>query len=545
MGPSANIQLPTQAEEERNCTYAMQLMSSSVLPVVLHSTIQLDVFEILAKDKATKLSALEIVSHMPNCKNPDAATMLDRMLYVLASYSLLDCSVVKEENGVMKRAVDYELWNRIIDGPQYPIKKDAKNKNILKDKSEYDKADFKMLGKNAKTKYILICGLGPDEYNKISGCTTAKQIWETLANAYEKNMDTLEKNKGIKDKSIELKESNNVESDLGNKKLTKNFKRYRSHDLGLSIVGNCAKNVRAKKEKSYSKWKESFAKIAAWGSRSEESDDDGVDKSELMAIGDSDMDEKEVKSEIDKKFKDLEYVMNDRFSEVLKSLQVKNEIVEKSRQEGDPSDDIVDVEGPTSIDSLVKETDKPVEMEEDKANQAPSPFKNGEQHEKDGGIEKLSDIVIEEMEPLDSITSGREHDMKDLKTQNASARTDMEISLINTIKGLSIHATLESYKGKTEQDPFQVEYVSEIAQQDSGSLDCGVFVAVYAEYLSKELGIPYSGIDAQYHRLRYATLLCKYGSEKAENSYFSENEDPPRPRSKFTPKEINCVLHIK
>ncbi|KAM3343960.1 hypothetical protein P3S68_026050 [Capsicum galapagoense] len=103
MGPSANIQLPTQAEEERNCTYAMQLMSSSVLPFVLHSTIQLDVFEILAKDKATKLSALEIVSHMPNCKNPDAATMLDRILYVLASYSLLDCSVIKEENGVMKR----------------------------------------------------------------------------------------------------------------------------------------------------------------------------------------------------------------------------------------------------------------------------------------------------------------------------------------------------------------------------------------------------------------------------------------------------------
>ncbi|WMV48619.1 hypothetical protein MTR67_042004 [Solanum verrucosum] len=104
MGSTANIQLPTQSEdEERNCTYAMQLLSSSVLPFVLHSTIQLDVFEILAKDKATKLSALEIVSHIPNCKNSDAATMLDRMLYVLASYSLLDCSVVEEGNGVMER----------------------------------------------------------------------------------------------------------------------------------------------------------------------------------------------------------------------------------------------------------------------------------------------------------------------------------------------------------------------------------------------------------------------------------------------------------
>ncbi|KAH0753093.1 hypothetical protein KY285_006241 [Solanum tuberosum] len=104
MGSTGNIQLPTQSEdEERNCTYAMQLLSSSVLPFVLHSTIQLDVFEILAKDKATKLSALEIVSHMPNCKNSDAATMLDRMLYVLASYSLLDCSVVEEGNGVTER----------------------------------------------------------------------------------------------------------------------------------------------------------------------------------------------------------------------------------------------------------------------------------------------------------------------------------------------------------------------------------------------------------------------------------------------------------
>ncbi|CAN4087096.1 unnamed protein product [Withania somnifera] len=103
MGSSGNIQLPRQSEEERNCTYAMQLLSSSVLPFVLHSTVQLDVFEILAKAKATKLSALEIVSHMPNCKNPDAAVMLDRMLYVLASYSLFDCSLVEEENGVTRR----------------------------------------------------------------------------------------------------------------------------------------------------------------------------------------------------------------------------------------------------------------------------------------------------------------------------------------------------------------------------------------------------------------------------------------------------------
>ncbi|PHT42445.1 hypothetical protein CQW23_16470 [Capsicum baccatum] len=93
---------------------------------------------------------------------------------------------------------------------------------------------------------------------------------------------------------------------------------------------------------------------------------------------------------------------------------------------------------------------------------------------------------------------------KDLATQDAFTSTDevtdMEMSVINTIKGLSTRT------------------------------------AVYAEYLSEGLGIPYSGIDAQYHRLRYATLLCKSGSKKAENGYFSKNNDPPRPRSKFAPK---------
>ncbi|KAF3646400.1 hypothetical protein FXO38_19184 [Capsicum annuum] len=72
------------------------------------------------------------------------------------------------------------------------------------------------------------------------------------------------------------------------------------------------KNVRAEKalklkEKSYSKRKESFATMAAWGSSSEESDDDGVDKSTLMAIGDLDMGEKEIKSELFNAFASLKF----------------------------------------------------------------------------------------------------------------------------------------------------------------------------------------------------------------------------------------------
>ncbi|KAM3318859.1 hypothetical protein P3S67_006059 [Capsicum chacoense] len=50
-------------------------------------------------------------------------------------------------------------------------------------------------------------------------------------------------------------------------------------------------------------------------------------------------------------------------------------------------------------------------MEDDKANQAPSFLKKGEQHEKDVEIEKQSDIAVEEIQPLESIIPGREHDL--------------------------------------------------------------------------------------------------------------------------------------
>ncbi|KAF3634219.1 hypothetical protein FXO37_26593 [Capsicum annuum] len=289
-------------------------------------------------------------------------------------------------------------------------------------------------------------------------------------------------------------------------------------------------------------------------------------------------------SKIDQKFKDLERLMNARFTEVLNSLEQKNETMKQSRQECDPSDAVVDNEGPTSTNSVVKETNKPVEMEDDKANQAPLFLKKGEQHEKHLDVTmyclrknyKNTNFPISRYTTTDCffkvyidkayVNYYNSDVAKDLATQDTSVRTDevddMERSLINTIKGLSTCAgqpwhmvnehkvptdwtALKSYKGKSERDPFQVEYVYEIAQQDSGSLDCGVFVAVYAEYLSKGLGIPCSSIDAEYHRLRYSSLLCKYGSKKAENGYYSENDYPPRPRSKFAQKKTDSVLHIK
>ncbi|KAF3647316.1 hypothetical protein FXO38_17099 [Capsicum annuum] len=62
--------------------------------------------------------------------------------------------------------------------------------------------------------------------------------------------------------------------------------------------------------------------------------------------------------------------------------------------------------------------------------------------------------------------------------------------------------------------------------------DCGVFVAGDAEYLSEEMNVPSVDFEAEYHQMHYASLLQKYGIQKAKKGYVSENDDPPRLRTK-------------
>ncbi|XP_050156266.1 caffeic acid 3-O-methyltransferase 1-like [Malus sylvestris] len=74
--------------------YALQLVVSSVLSFSMQSAIELGVFDIIAKEGPNaKLSASEIATHI-GTMTPDGPMMLDRLLAVLASNSVLDCTVV-------------------------------------------------------------------------------------------------------------------------------------------------------------------------------------------------------------------------------------------------------------------------------------------------------------------------------------------------------------------------------------------------------------------------------------------------------------------
>lgn len=94
---------PTQVSDEEANLFAMQLASASVLPMVLKAAIELDLLEIMAKaGPGAFVSPADLSSQLPT-KNPDAPVMLDRMLRVLASYSILTYSLRTLPDGKVER----------------------------------------------------------------------------------------------------------------------------------------------------------------------------------------------------------------------------------------------------------------------------------------------------------------------------------------------------------------------------------------------------------------------------------------------------------
>ncbi|KDP32877.1 hypothetical protein JCGZ_12169 [Jatropha curcas] len=86
-----------QEEEQETGKLALRLANAIVLPMVLKSAIELNIIDIVstATSNGLGISPVEIAAQIPT-KNPDAPVLLDRMLRLLASYDILNCT---KENG--------------------------------------------------------------------------------------------------------------------------------------------------------------------------------------------------------------------------------------------------------------------------------------------------------------------------------------------------------------------------------------------------------------------------------------------------------------
>ncbi|GAB4855050.1 hypothetical protein Ancab_039743 [Ancistrocladus abbreviatus] len=74
---------------------AAQMVNSIAFSTVLNVAIELGVLEIINKaGPDAQLSAVDIAAQLPTSRNPNAPAMLDKMLHLLATFSVLSCSVV-------------------------------------------------------------------------------------------------------------------------------------------------------------------------------------------------------------------------------------------------------------------------------------------------------------------------------------------------------------------------------------------------------------------------------------------------------------------
>ncbi|THU47860.1 hypothetical protein C4D60_Mb09t20110 [Musa balbisiana] len=98
MASTKNIQQLTLSEEEAGA-WALQLASSCALPFTLKAAIELRLLDIIVEaGPGAMLSPVEIAARLPT-ENPQAATMVDRMLRLLAANTVVSCTVQTGADG--------------------------------------------------------------------------------------------------------------------------------------------------------------------------------------------------------------------------------------------------------------------------------------------------------------------------------------------------------------------------------------------------------------------------------------------------------------
>lgn len=134
------------------------------------------------------------------------------------------------------QATDYKVWRVILNGPTIPIKKDG-DQIIPKIEDEWKEEDYALIETNAKAMSILYCSLDAKEFNRISACESAKDIWEKLEVTYEGTNQVKETKIGMLVRKYELFSMMPEES------ISEMFTRFTDIINSLKALGKVYTNV--------------------------------------------------------------------------------------------------------------------------------------------------------------------------------------------------------------------------------------------------------------------------------------------------------------
>ncbi|GAV56906.1 zf-CCHC domain-containing protein/UBN2 domain-containing protein, partial [Cephalotus follicularis] len=74
------------------------------------------------------------------------------------------------------QSLDYNLWYFIVDGPDLPTTINENAEKVPKPKQ---------VQMNAKAKHIILCAINSNDFNRVSSCVSAKEMWDRLEVTYE------------------------------------------------------------------------------------------------------------------------------------------------------------------------------------------------------------------------------------------------------------------------------------------------------------------------------------------------------------------------
>ncbi|KAK9069358.1 hypothetical protein SSX86_011261 [Deinandra increscens subsp. villosa] len=89
------------SEEEEGLLRVNQIISGIVLPMVIKTVVELDLFEVMAKTPGGHFSCFDLASSLPK-QNQETPALIERLFRFLASHSILTSTIVKDENGESK-----------------------------------------------------------------------------------------------------------------------------------------------------------------------------------------------------------------------------------------------------------------------------------------------------------------------------------------------------------------------------------------------------------------------------------------------------------
>lgn len=141
----------------------------------------------------------------------------------------------KNRMKIYVQSVDYELWRIIMNGPKIPTKR-INTVEVAKSESEWNDDDLKIMQANAKAINVLYYALDTLEFNRISSCESAKEIWNKLELTYEGTNQVDESKKNFLIHDYEMFEMKPEES------ISEMLSRFTDIINGLKCLGKVYSN---------------------------------------------------------------------------------------------------------------------------------------------------------------------------------------------------------------------------------------------------------------------------------------------------------------